>query len=97
MALYVILGTLAAFGALCAVWTALGLLLPESSGMLHYCPDTPEEVMAFAGRYLWLRSLGLVRCRLTVRQTELDESQKQWLSERGILLCPEHGIGAESN
>lgn len=99
MALYVVAGMLAAFGALCAVWAVFGWMLPDSGGVLRYSPDKAEEAMRFAGRYLWLKGMGLIRCRLVIENTELDETQKRWLKERGILLTPEpeYGIGAESN
>lgn len=99
MALYVAIGTLAAFGAMCMLWAVIGWLLPDSGGVLRYCPGTAEEAMRFAGRYLWLRGAGLIRCRLVIAQAELDETERRWLTDRGILVNPEpeHGIGAESN
>lgn len=66
MVISILMGTLAAWGALCAVWAALGWLLPGSSRvtMILLCPETePEPVIA---RCRWLLGLGLLRGRLIV-------------------------------
>lgn len=99
MALYFVLGTFAAFGVLCAVWVVFGWMLPGSCGVLRYCPGKAEDAMNFAERYLWMKRVGLIHCALVIADAELDETEKRWLTERGICVeCqPEPGIGAESN
>lgn len=64
MAGYVILGTLAAFGALCAAWAAFGWLLPGLKGCMLVCLGAPdEEILA---KYKVLNGLGLLDCPLLV-------------------------------
>ena len=64
-----ILGTLAAFGALCAVWAVFGWLLPGLKGCALVCMGVPsEEILA---KYKLLRSMGLLDCTLlAVAETE---------------------------
>ena len=64
MAGYVILGMLAAFGALCAVWAALGWLLPAGQGCALVCWGEPDE--GILTRYHWLKGLGLLSCPLLI-------------------------------
>lgn len=64
MAGCVILGTLAAFGAFCAVWAALGWLLPLGRGCALVCWGQPEEDV-LAG-FRWLKGLGMLRCPLLI-------------------------------
>ena len=60
MAGYVILGLLAAFGLLSALWVALGWLLPGDEGwMLVFIGQPRPEQLA---RIRWLRSLGFLSC-----------------------------------
>ena len=78
---FVIIGALAAFGLVCAVWTVIGLFLEDTGGELRYSgPDAVE----FARRYLWLREMGLLRCPLRVESA--GESERRWLAEHGIEL-----------
>ena len=64
MAGYVILGALAAYGALCALWAVFGWLLPGLEGCALVCRGQPEpEQLA---RYRWLKGLGLLGCPLLV-------------------------------
>ncbi len=64
MAAWVILGALAAFGALCALWVLFGALLPGQRGTVMVClqPDPDAAVR----RHRWLRDLGLLRCPVIV-------------------------------
>lgn len=71
MAGYVILGTLAAFGAFCAVWAVFGWLLPELKGCILVCIGTPEEAVLY--RIKWMKGLGLLSCPLLV---VAEESRK---------------------
>lgn len=65
MVWYLCLGVLAAFGALCALWTCFGGLVRGSRGGALVCvcrPDGREQ--AFVRRYRFLREMGLLKCPL---------------------------------
>ena len=79
MAVYVIIGTLAAFGLLCMVWTVWGLLTPKSgrSGLR---------------RCRWLRGLGLVELTFEIPEREIEKLML--CSPQGAGLgAKEHGAG----
>lgn len=61
---YFVLGTLAAFGALCALWVMLGWLLPVGKGCALVCWGSAADEI-FTG-FKWLRGLGLLHCPLIV-------------------------------
>lgn len=96
---YVLIGTLAAFGLMCAVWILWGLFLPgRAKGYVLYAG---EDVLFAAQRYLWLREMGLIHCPLLV--LEPDACHREWLEAQGIEICSRSamaqrlGIGAEEN
>ena len=65
MAGYIIIGMLAAFGLLSALWAIAGLWLPRQPGaavVVFSTGDHREE--STLRRYRWLKSLGLVSCPL---------------------------------
>ena len=64
MLTFFVVGTLAAFGALCALWAVLGWLLPSGKGSALVCYGTPDE--GILTRSKWLRSLGLLNVPLIV-------------------------------
>lgn len=95
MVAWVIIGALAAFGCLCAAWTALGWVLGAGDGGFAVCPDlaTPEG-RRFLRRCLWLRDMGLLRCPLYAGDRELSSGEKQWLQDNDIgLYSPSTGAG----
>ena len=57
---YFILGVLASFGALCALWASLGWLLPGVRGAVLVHMGLPTE--GVYSRYLWLWGLGFLNC-----------------------------------
>ena len=61
MAGYFVIGTLAAFGAFCALWVLAGLFLPRHPGAAVVVLSGPGDE-AILCRYRWLRGIGLVRC-----------------------------------
>ena len=69
---YIMLGTLAAFGLVSALWVLYGFLLPAERG---------------GGRYLWLRELGLLREELTMVDFGISNAERDWLTERGVTVC----------
>lgn len=62
MAGLIILGALAAIGAMSLFWAILGWLLPAGQGCLLVCFGAPDE--GILSRYRWLRGMGLLRCGL---------------------------------
>lgn len=55
---YFVIGTLAAFGAYCAIWTLLGWLLPKAEGCAIVFWKPPEEESL--ARLKWLRDMGFL-------------------------------------
>ena len=99
MAGYVLIGALAAFGLMCAVWILCGFVFREDmEGVLFY---TGQDVIPAARRYLWLREMGLVRCPLVIPEGEY--ASRQWLEDQGIeIIDPGElsrrlGIGVEKH
>ena len=101
MAAYVIVGTLAAFGLLCALWTAFGWLLSGGKGGYIVCPDlSGSEGRGFVRRCLWLKGLGLLKCPVYAADRDLSSREMEKLASMGIeLFSPDSGlgIGAERN
>lgn len=63
---YIIIGFLAAFGALCALWVMFGAwLTAPAEGRIVIFPAPHQEEVALR-RYLWLRSLSVLRGPVTV-------------------------------
>ena len=58
---YFVIGVLAAFGALCALWVTLGALLPGGRCRVIVCVCKQEHTGAVRRRYRWLWELGLVK------------------------------------
>ena len=78
---YVIVGTLAAFGALCVLWVLFGFLLPGCGGGVIFCLSREENARHIFRRYRWLRDLGLVRSRLVILtdpETAAEVIQREW-------------------
>lgn len=59
---YVIVGMLAAFGALSVLWAMLGWLLPGGKGCALVCCGAPD--VGILARAKWLKSLGLLNIPL---------------------------------
>ncbi len=78
---YVIIGFLAAFGALCAMWAVFGLLLPGARGGVLVCLCRDGNENAILRRYTWLTGMGLLRCPLVFLESSLEEKQRQQITE----------------
>lgn len=63
---YAVIGMLAAFGLLCALWVSFGALLPGSGKTVIYCICAKENAPAVHRRWRWLRELGLIRGRMVI-------------------------------
>lgn len=79
---YVLLGFLAAFGALCALWVLFGVFLPGSvpcEAAVH-CPKGRE--IAVIRRFCRLRELGLTRSDLAVLDSGLNPRQQRYIQRK---------------
>lgn len=63
---YAVIGMLAAFGMLCALWVLLGVFLPGSSKTVTYCLCSKEDAIYIRRRWRWLKDLGLIRGRIVI-------------------------------
>lgn len=79
----ILIGTLAAFGAVCAMWVIAGWLLPSDSGeSMIYLPGADEALIR---RFLWFRKTGLLACRLVI-VVPANGEEDRW-SAMGIEIC----------
>lgn len=85
MVWYICLVTLAAFGALSAIWCLLGWMLPSGGEVM--VSGEGADAHAVARRYLWLRGMGLIRCPLIVVDRDLAAAERAWMEEHGIEVC----------
>ena len=89
MAGYICIGGLAAFGLLSMLWCLFGWLLPSGKKGVLICIGDP----VFLHRFLWLRSLGLLRCPILIADIDLTP-EGQELARRmaarwpGVRLLP---------
>lgn len=97
MKVRLLLFTLAAFGAVCAIWTIIGLLLTGRGGTL-YLRASHEELESVTRRLHWLTQAGLLRTRI-VLLPEPDDEAAQALAYRLCRAYPELQCeaGAEAN
>ena len=79
MGWYVLLGALAAYGALSALWAMLGWLLPGVKGCALVHMGIPDE--GIRCRYRWLRGLGLLDCPL------IAVTREAWAAGRETEVC----------
>lgn len=84
MAEMVILGALAAFGALCAVWLLMSHRLPgDREGVMIYCWRESGAGRGFTARWRLQWDLGLVRGKLAVVDLGMTEADKDFLARWG--------------
>lgn len=97
MGCFILMGALAAFGLICALWTAAGWLLPGSRGgaVILLCRPGLKEAPAVR-RYGWLRDLGLLREPILLVDCGLTEEEKQHLSRLGrcVEFCSLETMGS---
>lgn len=77
----VILGVLAAIGALFVLWLLLGALLPggKDSAVAVLCKEGNEK--SLLRRYRWLRELSLLRCDIVLLDSRLPLEARQEIIE----------------
>ena len=83
MALYVCVGMLAAFGLLCFLWMIYGMCCGKTRGTLVILAHRGHGLLR---RCLWLRQMGLLRCKMAVIAGELDAVDIRWLHQNGIEI-----------
>ena len=83
MGWYVLLGALAAYGALSALWAALGWLLPGMKGCVLVYLGRPGE--SICRRYRWLRGLGLMDCPLLAVTEEAETEEIEVCGPENLL------------
>lgn len=74
MGMYVVMGTLAAFGAWCILGMVLGLLIPGGKEMtaVAVC-HCPEDCLLQKRRWRWLRRMGLVKGKLLLIDEDTEK------------------------
>ena len=83
MGLYVLIGFLAAYGALSVLWAALGWLLPGMKGCVLVYLGRPGE--SICRRYRWLRGLGLMDCPLLAVTEEAETEEIEVCGPENLL------------
>lgn len=88
MATWIVLGVLAAFGALSVLWALFGFLLPGQRGAVTVClcrgKGAEEQLIR---RQRWLRDMGLIHCPLILLDGGLTEREKESLTRGGLTVC----------
>lgn len=84
MALYIILGTLAAIGLLSVGWVCFGWLLPGGDGGIVLCREPSEDLLR---RCRWLREVGLLRMPLVILGEETADWDQMRLYGGEIEIC----------
>lgn len=90
MAGYIILGTFALLGLLCALWGLFGWWFGCGKGgaVVYLCrPKQPETAQII--RYSWLKGMGFVRCPLLLVDSDLSQREQLLLCKKypGIEFC----------
>lgn len=93
MAMWVVMGALAAFGLLCSLWMLLGWLISGGEGgcVVCICRSGGGEA-AFIRRSLWLKGLGLLRGPILLVNDRLQPREAALLGRfapDAILCSPE--------
>ena len=100
MAGYLIVGMLAAFGALCIGWIIYGFLLPRSGGTVLILDGVGSPTLR---RCIWLQEIGLLDCSLAVWTENVSDMEAAWLKSQGIeiwnasCLGERFGTGAKAH
>ena len=83
MGFFVLIGFLAAYGALSVLWAGLGWLLPGMKGCAVVYMGTPNE--GVCRRYRWLRGLGLMDCPLLAVTEEAETEEIEVCGPENLL------------
>ena len=83
MGFFVLIGFLAAYGALSVLWAGLGWLLPGMKGCAVVYMGRPGE--GICRRYRWLRGLGLMDCPLLAVTEEAETEEIEVCGPENLL------------
>ena len=84
---FVVLGVLAAFGALCAVYVAAVACFPKLLGAALVCRgQSQKQELACISRHRRLYELGLLKCPLIVVESTLSEKEQQLFAKKHPYL-----------
>lgn len=93
---YVLVGFLAAFGVLSLLWCVSGWLFTAGPQGWVLCAAS-AACPGFVPLFLWLRSLGLVRCPLIVVDFGLSEGQRRQYLAKGLRIYPPDQVPAQQD
>jgi len=87
------IGALAAFGLICAVWIGCGLMLPRiAGGAAVLTGPLDRETMDTARRWVWLREMGLLYTPLVALEEGLTGYEREWLICNGFEICSREAL-----
>ncbi len=82
MVWWILVSALGAWGLLCVLWVVFGWLLGDGrEQLIVLCPEGSHPEQA-AARYHWLRSLGLLRGRITLVCAGISPEELAILSKK---------------
>lgn len=81
--MFVMVGTLAAIGLISVLWLIYGLCCGRPEGCLVIVSRPGHGLLH---RCLWLREMGLLRCRMAVVAHDLDAVDVWWLRQHGMEI-----------
>ena len=86
---YILIGTLALLGLVCALWGLFGWCFGCGKGGALVCLRSGQQALAQILRYSWLRGMGFVRCPLLLVESGLSEKEQDQLCKKypGIEFC----------
>lgn len=90
MAWLIIIGTLAAWGVFCLLWTLLGWVLPgDDGGILLYLSTSRHSADGAILRHHWLRGLGIIKGPLLLLESNFSPEEQAILHKKypGIEFC----------
>lgn len=90
MGYWFIIGTLAAFGAVCVLWALAGWIMSDKQSgtvVIRCRPGNPE--LGCVRRFVCLRELGLIRCTILLVDCGLTEQDRKELApmEQYVEIC----------
>ncbi len=95
MAIYCVLGVLAAFGALCVLWAAFGWLLPWRGCSVVCLYRSVEDARLASLCCGWLHGLGLIKAPLLLVGSGLSETEQARLSHPYVEFCTPEALASK--
>ena len=79
----IVLGAMAAFGAICILRVLFGWMLPEfEDGILLISVSAGIPESFSIRRYVYLKELGLLNCTMLAVDLGLSETERKWLLQQ---------------